>query len=311
MADEDTQTERLTLRRGGFARFADWTGRLGERFDPLTSRIRAAWRKRWVKVLAIIAALPFIGYAILWILFARDLPSAESLLTYQPPLPSYVRDAGGNPVQSFARERRVLLSYEEYPQQLVDAFTSAEDKTFFDHGGIDWPGTVGAIFDYIGKAGSGDRARGGSTITQQVAKNLLLGDEYSVSRKIKEAFLARRIESVMSKEQILELYLNQIFLGRNAYGVQAASRAYFDKDVDKLELHEAAFLAHQAPTTPYATVSGPRSAATGCWGKWKPTGRSPLPNASKPWPSRSGPRRVSPQMSATSAAISWRRSGAS
>ena len=243
MANEEPQTERLTLRRGPFARFADWTVRLGERAEPFTGRLRAFWRKRWVKALAIIAALPFIGYAILWLLFARDLPSAESLLTYQPPLPSYVRDAGGDPVQSFARERRVMLAYDELPQPLIDAFTSAEDKTFFDHGGIDWPGTVGAVFDYIGKAGSGDRARGGSTITQQVAKNLLLGDEYSVTRKIKEAFLARRIESVLSKEQILELYLNQIFLGRNAHGVQAASRAYFNKDVSELQLHEVAFLA--------------------------------------------------------------------
>ncbi len=134
-------------------------------------------------------------------------------------------------------------SYDEFPQQLVDAFTSAEDKTFFTHGGIDYPGLVGAVGDYISKVGSGERARGGSTITQQVAKNLLLGDEYSVTRKIKEAFLARRIESVLTKQQILALYLNQIFLGRNAYGVQAAARAYFDKDVDQLTLHEAAYLA--------------------------------------------------------------------
>jgi penicillin-binding protein 1A len=167
----------------------------------------------------------------------------ESLLNYQPALPSYVRAADGETVQTFARERRVELAYEGNPQQLVDAFTSAEDKTFFDHGGIDWPGLAGAVVDYIGKAGSGDRARGGSTITQQVAKNLLLGDEYSVTRKIKEAFLARRIESTLTKQQILELYLNQIFLGRNAYGVQAAARAYFDKDVDQLALHEAAYLA--------------------------------------------------------------------
>ncbi len=243
MADEEPSTQRLTLRRGGLGRFTDWTIRLGERADPWTRHWRGFWRKRWVKVLAVIAALPFLGYGLLWVLFARDLPSAESLLNYQPPLPSYVRNSDGDTVQTFARERRVQLSFDEYPQQLIDAFTSAEDKTFFEHGGIDWPGTIGAIFDYIGKAGSGERARGGSTITQQVAKNLLLGDEYSVSRKIKEAFLARRIEATLTKQQILELYLNQIFLGRNAYGVQAAARAYFDKDVDQLELHEAAFLA--------------------------------------------------------------------
>jgi penicillin-binding protein 1A len=243
MADEEPTSQRLTIRRGPITRFTEWTQALGERAEPFSRRWRGLWRKRWVKVLAVIAALPFIGYGILWALFARDLPSAESLLNYQPALPSYVRNADGDTVQTFARERRVELAFEEYPQLLVDAFTSAEDKTFFEHGGIDWPGTIGAVFDYIGKAGSGDRARGGSTITQQVAKNLLLGDEYSVTRKIKEAFLARRIEATLSKQQILELYLNQIFLGRNAYGVQAASRAYFDKDVDQLQLHEAAFLA--------------------------------------------------------------------
>ena len=106
------------------------------------------------------------------------------------------------------------------------------------------------MFDYVAKAGSGERARGGSTITQQVAKIFFIGDEYSVTRKIREAFLARRIESVLTKQQILELYLNQIFLGRNAYGVQAAARAYFDKDVGQLTLAECAFLAilPKAPT---------------------------------------------------------------
>ncbi|MDP8993546.1 MAG: PBP1A family penicillin-binding protein [Pseudomonadota bacterium] len=200
-------------------------------------------RPRWAKILAFILALPFIVLFLLWLVFARDLPSAESLLSYEPPLPSYVRDINGEPVHSFARERRVELQYEEFPRDLINAFLAAEDRTFFDHGGIDYPGFVGAIFDYVVKAGSGERARGGSTITQQVAKNLLLGDEYSVTRKIREFFLARRIESVLSKEQILELYLNQIFLGRNAYGVQAAARAYFDKDVGELTLPEIAYLA--------------------------------------------------------------------
>ncbi|TFI56905.1 PBP1A family penicillin-binding protein [Sphingomonas parva] len=204
---------------------------------------RRAWSRRWVRILAYLAAIPVFFYCLLWLLFARDLPSAESLLTYQPPLPTNVRGIDGEPVQTFARERRVELSYDEFPQQLVDAFTSAEDKTFFSHGGIDYPGLVGAVGDYVRKVGSGERARGGSTITQQVAKNLLLGDEYSVTRKIKEAFLARRIERVLTKQQILELYLNQIFLGRNAYGVQAAARAYFDKDVKDLALHEVAYLA--------------------------------------------------------------------
>ena len=212
----------------------------GSRFG---GRLRRAWGRKWVRILVYLAAVPILLYILLWLLFARNLPSAETLLTYQPPLPTNVRGVGGEPVQSFARERRVELAFDEFPPQLVDAFTSAEDKTFFTHGGIDYPGLVGAVGDYISKVGSGERARGGSTITQQVAKNLLLGDEYSVTRKIKEAFLARRIESVLTKQQILALYLNQIFLGRNAYGVQAAARAYFDKDVGQLALHEAAYLA--------------------------------------------------------------------
>jgi penicillin-binding protein 1A len=211
-------------------------GRLGE-------TARAAWRKRWVKVVAILVGLPLLAYFLLWLLFARGLPSAESLLSYEPVLPTYVRDINGVPVQSFARERRVQLAFEEFPPQLINAFLAAEDRTFFTHGGLDYPGLVGAVFDYISKSGTGERARGGSTITQQVAKIFFTGDEYSVTRKIREAFLARRIESVLSKPQILELYMNQIFLGRNAYGVQAAARAYFGKDVDQLTLAESAYLA--------------------------------------------------------------------
>jgi penicillin-binding protein 1A len=176
-------------------------------------------------------------------MFARGLPSAESLLHYQPELPTYVRDIDGNPAQVFARERRVQLAYDEFSASLINAFLAAEDRTFFSHGGIDYPGLAGAVIDYVSKSGSGDRARGGSTITQQVAKIFFVGDEYSVTRKIREAFLARRIEATLTKQQILELYLNQIFLGRNAYGVQAAARAYFNKDVGQLTLAECAMLA--------------------------------------------------------------------
>lgn len=201
------------------------------------------WARRWVKLLAIAAGALLLVWLLVWAMFARDLPSAQKLLEYEPPLPSYVRSIDGTPVQSFARERRVQLSFDEYPRQLINAFISAEDKTFFSHSGIDYPGLAGAIIDYVSKFGSGQRAKGGSTITQQVAKNLLVGDEYSVKRKIREAILARRIENVLSKPQILELYLNQIFLGRNAYGVQSAARAYFDKDVDQLNLPESAYLA--------------------------------------------------------------------
>jgi penicillin-binding protein 1A len=205
--------------------------------------LRWFWRRWWGRILVLILASPFILYFLLWLLFARGLPSAESLLHYQPELPTYVRDADGTPVQVFARERRVQLAYDEFSAQLINAFLAAEDRTFFSHGGIDYPGLAGAVLDYVSKSGSGDRARGGSTITQQVAKIFFVGDEYSVTRKIREAFLARRIEATLTKQQILELYLNQIFLGRNAYGVQAAARAYFNKDVGQLSLAECAMLA--------------------------------------------------------------------
>ncbi|MEO5772493.1 MAG: PBP1A family penicillin-binding protein [Sphingomicrobium sp.] len=178
-----------------------------------------------------------------WAYFASTIPSSEKLLALQLPLPTNVRGYDGNPVQTFARERRVELAYDEYPPLVVHAFISAEDKTFFRHGGIDYPGLVGAVFDFTRKSVSGGRARGGSTITQQVAKALLQDNSYSITRKVREAILAFRLESTLSKEQILELYLNQIFLGRNAYGVQAASRAYFDKDVSDLTVSEAAYLA--------------------------------------------------------------------
>src|SRR6478672_2702704 len=223
--------QRITLRRS--------TGRL----SGVLAFLGRAWKKRWVKVLTILAALPFLAYFVLWLLFARGLPDADSLLHYEPVLPTYVRDINGEPVQTFARERRVQLSYREFPPPLINAFLAAEDRTFFEHSGIDYPGLLGAVWDYVSKAGSGERAHGGSTITQQVAKIFFVGAEYSVTRKIREAFLARRIESVLTKEQILELYLNQIFLGRNSYGVQAAARAYFNKDVAQLSLAQCAMLA--------------------------------------------------------------------
>ncbi len=188
---------------------------------------------------------------LLWATVTRNLPSADSLLTYQPPLPTMVRGVNGEIVYSYARERRVQLRFVDFPKPLINAYLSAEDKTFWTHGGVDYTGLVGAVLDYVTKFGSGRRARGGSTITQQVAKNILIGNEYSVTRKLKEMILARRIESVLSKQQILELYLNEIPLGRQSFGVQAAARAYFGKDVGELSPSEDAFLAilPKAPET--------------------------------------------------------------
>src|SRR6476469_9058027 len=210
--------------------------RVHERLDPWFER-------RWVRRLAWTLLIGFLFFASVWVYFAAGLPSSEKLLAYEPPLPTNVRGYDGEPLQTFARERRVELSYDEIPPLVVQAFISAEDKTFFSHHGIDYPGSLKAVFNYTVHIGGGGRVPGGSTITQQVAKYLLKDSSYNVGRKIREAILAFRLESTLSKQQILELYLNSIFLGRNAYGVQAASRAYFDKDVNELTLPEAAYLA--------------------------------------------------------------------
>lgn len=199
--------------------------------------------QRRFRVLAILLAIVLAVLTLAWASLARGLPDASSLVDYETPLPTVVRGSDGEIVHSYARERRVQLQYADFPQKLVEAYLSAEDKTFFSHGGVDLTGTANAVIDYVTKLGSGERAVGGSTITQQVAKNLLLGDEYSVTRKLKEMILAQRIEGVLDKREILTLYLNEIPLGRRSFGVQAASRAYFDKDVGQLDLHEMAFLA--------------------------------------------------------------------
>ncbi len=229
MAENEAESMRLSLRRD-----LGWFARL--------------WANRWAKIAAVVVGFVMLGWLIIWLLFARNLPDARQLLSYEPPLPTNVRAYDGSPIHSYARERRVELAYNEFPKQLIDAYRAAEDKTFFEHGGVDYPGIIRAVFTNLTRSG---RKVGASTITQQVAKNLLIGNEASYARKIKEAILAYRIEAVLSKEQIMELYLNQIALGRNSFGVQAASRAYFDKDVDELKLPEMAFLAilPKAPET--------------------------------------------------------------
>jgi penicillin-binding protein 1A len=210
--------------------------------------VARVWANRWTKFAAILVGLFLLGWLIIWFFFARNLPDARQLLAYEPPLPTNVRAHDGTPVHSYARERRVELAFNEFPKQLIDAYRASEDKTFFEHGGVDYPGIVRAMFTNLTSSG---RKVGASTITQQVAKNLLIGNEASYTRKVKEAILAYRIEAVLTKEQIIELYLNQIALGRNSFGVQAASRAYFDKDVGELNLAEMAFLAilPKAPET--------------------------------------------------------------
>lgn len=222
--------------------------RLRRDSNAVIAWFREMWARRWFRWLGYLALAGLLGLILIWVIFARNLPSVDQLRDYQPPLPTMVRDAEGKPVHSYARERRVQLEYAEYPQLLVRAYLAAEDRTFFEHGGIDYPGIATAIVTNMTNSG---RPVGASTITQQVAKNLLLTNEVSYTRKIRELILAKRIEGALTKEQILELYLNEIPLGRRSFGVQAAARAYFDKDVDQLALHEMAFLAilPKAPET--------------------------------------------------------------
>ncbi len=224
--------------------FAYARSRLNRDISGAGAWLLGKWRASiWYKLLVIAGALAVALWIAVFFWLASDLPDAESLLEYETPLPTVVRGIDGEIVHSYARERRVQLQYGDFPERLKQAYISAEDKTFYSHGGVDFTGTANAVFDYATKYGSGERAVGGSTITQQLAKILLLGDEYSVTRKLKEMILASRIEGVLSKQEILELYLNEIPLGRRSFGVQAAARAYFDKDVAELDLHEMAFLA--------------------------------------------------------------------
>ena len=225
MASDPPPTTRFVLTR-------DLAGRHGA--------IARLWRRRWVNALAVLAGLAVLGYGVLWVAVIRDLPSVDRLRAYEPPLPSNVRGIDGVPVQSYARERRVELSYAEYPPLMVRAFLAAEDKTFFEHHGLDYAGLARAAWQGLAH---GSTPRGTSTITQQVVKNLLVGSQASYARKLKEAILAWKIENTLSKQQILELYLNQIALGRNAFGVEAASHAYFDKELPELDLAQYAYLA--------------------------------------------------------------------
>lgn len=178
--------------------------------------------------------------AVFW-MYGRDLPSHESLAQYSPPTISRIYSGQGQIIDEFAKERRLFAPAETIPDLIKQAFISAEDKNFYTHDGYDLRGIGAAAFDAV--KSRGQDVRGASTITQQVMKNFLLSGDRQAERKIKEIILASRLEQTLSKERILELYLNEIFLGQNSYGVAAASQTYFNKALDDLEPHEAAFLA--------------------------------------------------------------------
>jgi penicillin-binding protein 1A len=182
--------------------------------------------------------------------FSKDLPDYSQLQAYEPPVMTRIHASDGSLLGEYARERRLYLPIQAIPKLVTNAFMAAEDKNFYEHGGIDFSGMGRAGLLYIQNLGSKRRPQGASTITQQVAKNFFFSSEVSFDRKIKEALLAMRIERAYSKDKILELYLNHIYLGLGAYGIAAASLVYFDKPVNELTVAEAAYLAAlpKAPT---------------------------------------------------------------
>ena len=179
---------------------------------------------------------------ILWT-YSNKLPDYKFLKNYKPPVSSKLYSGGGELVSDFSSEKRIFVPYKSIPKKIIYAFLSAEDKNFFSHPGVDARGIIRAVLRNISNIIYEKRLEGASTITQQVAKNFLLSNEVSLNRKIKEAILAFRIERALSKERILELYLNQIYLGQGAYGIASASLEYFDKPISKLDYAEASLLA--------------------------------------------------------------------
>jgi len=175
--------------------------------------------------------------------YSKDLPDYSQLQDYEPPVMTRVHAADGSLLAEYAKERRLYLPIQAIPRLVTNAFVAAEDKNFYQHPGVDMQGILRAGLLYVENYGRGGHPQGASTITQQVAKNFLLSNEVSFQRKIKEALLALRIERTYSKQKILELYLNEIYLGFGAYGVAAASLLYFDKSVHELTIPEAAYLA--------------------------------------------------------------------
>ena len=195
--------------------------------------------------------------AVLWA-FSNNLPDYKFLKNYKPSVSSKVYSGDGELVSDFSTEKRIFVPYKAIPKIVINSFLSAEDKNFFSHPGVDAKGVVRATINNISNIITSKRLEGASTITQQVAKNFLLSNEVSFNRKLKEAILAFRIERVLSKERILELYLNQIYLGGGAYGVASASLEYFDKSIGDLDYGEAALLAAlpKAPSryNPYKNI---------------------------------------------------------
>jgi penicillin-binding protein 1A len=206
--------------------------------------LRKVWKLlgTFVASLLILALIGAAGALYLLHRYGRDLPDYRQLAHYQPPTVTRIYAGDGRLMAEYAREKRIFVPVEAIPKRVIQAFLAAEDKNFYSHPGIDPLGILRAALTDLWHLGDNRRPEGASTITQQVAKNFLLSNEVSLSRKIKEALLAFRIERAFTKDQILELYLNEIYLGLGSYGVAAAALNYFDKSLDELTIAEAAFL---------------------------------------------------------------------
>ena len=225
---------------------------MGQRFDTVVSWMPGP---RWVwiwgnRLFLLGVALGVMGLIALWLYFlalGRQVPSIDKLAEYEPPITSRVHAGDGTLIEEFALEHRVFVPYESIPTHVIDAFVAAEDKKFFEHKGLDYVGILrGGINSARNKITGSGGLQGGSTITQQVAKNMILSSEQTLERKAKEAIVATRMEKQFSKEEILELYLNEIYLGYRSYGVGSAALNYFDKSLPELDLSEAAILASLA-----------------------------------------------------------------
>ena len=175
--------------------------------------------------------------------YSQDLPDYEQLKDYRPPIVTRIHAGDGRLLTEYSREKRVFVPIEFIPERVKNAFIAAEDKTFYSHHGLDYMGIVGAAIRNVQNLGTGRPLIGASTITQQVAKNFLLTNEQKLERKIREALLALKMEKAMSKDTLLELYLNEIYLGSRSYGVGAAAQEYYNKALPELDIHEVAYLA--------------------------------------------------------------------
>jgi len=204
-----------------------------------------SWRvfKRLVLLGLFIGVCLFIFVAIFILRASKDLPSPEALAEYSPPVMTRVHAGDGKLIQEYAEQHRVFVPIESIPKKVQHAFVAAEDQRFYSHSGFDGRGFTRAMISNIGNKLQGRRLEGASTITQQVAKNILVGNDYTVERKVREIFTARRMETVMDKDHILELYLNEIYLGDRSYGVAAAALNYFGKSLEELNLSEIGYLA--------------------------------------------------------------------